>query len=103
VTVRRIAIALLVLALPLSVGAQQNEQLYADTEGPIIADIVVEGGRTLTVDTVSYYLGLYPGDPFDPTAITEGYHRLWESGLVEDIRFEVEEVADGEVMLYVVV
>jgi outer membrane protein insertion porin family len=103
VTIRWIAIACLLLALPPWVGAQQNEQLFADTEGPIIADIVVEGGRTLTVDTVSYYLGLYPGDPFDPTAITEGYHRLWESGLVEDIRFEVEEVADGEVMLYVVV
>jgi outer membrane protein insertion porin family len=85
------------LALP------QQRQLFADEEGPIIQDIVVEGGKTLTVDTVSYYLGLYPGDPLDNKAISEGYHRLWESGLFEDVRIELEEVTPGEVVLYIVV
>jgi outer membrane protein insertion porin family len=93
----------LVVALALPASGQQSERLFADEEGPIIADIVVEGGKTLTVDTVSYYLGLYPGDPFDPTAISDGYHRLWESGLFEDVRIEIEETDDGELILYVVV
>ena len=30
-----------------------------------IREIVVDGGVTLTVDTVSYYLGLEPEDPLD--------------------------------------
>ncbi len=81
----------------------QEQQPFGDSQGPIIADIVVEGGKTVTVDTVSYYLGLYPGDELDLDAVSEGYHRLWESGLFEDVRIELEETADGEVVIYVVV
>jgi outer membrane protein insertion porin family len=102
VRIRALALAALLLVQPIAVAAQE-QQLFADTEGPIIADIVVEGGKTLTVDTVSYYLGLYPGDPLDREAVSQGYHRLWESGLFEDVRIDLEEVADGEVVLYIVV
>ncbi|MCK5713736.1 MAG: hypothetical protein KAI25_13520, partial [Hyphomicrobiaceae bacterium] len=69
----------------------------------IIRDIVVEGGITLTVDTVSYYLGLEPEDPLDLEYATDGYRRLWDSGLFEEIRLEVEDHGDGTVTLYVVV
>jgi len=69
----------------------------------IIADIVVEGGLTVTADTVSYYLGLAPGDPIDPELIAEGFHRLWDSGLFEDVRIEAEPTEDGEVILYVAI
>jgi outer membrane protein insertion porin family len=77
--------------------------LAAQEEGPYIADIIVEGGITLTVDTVSYYIGLMPGDPFIPEEISEGFHRLWESGLFEDIRVEVEPLESGDINLYIVV
>ncbi|MGD8440422.1 MAG: outer membrane protein assembly factor BamA, partial [Holophagae bacterium] len=70
---------------------------------PIIADVVVEGGVTVTLDTVTYYLGLEPGDPLDQEIIEEGFHRLWDSGLFESIRIEAEPTDDGEVILYVVV
>ena len=86
-------IALLVVNVPV-VAAQ--EELY-------IRDVVVEGGQTLTVDTVSYYLGLEPEDPLDRDAIVDGYRRLWDSGLFEDVRIEIENHGDGEVTLYVVV
>ena len=72
-------------------------------EGPEIADVVVEGGLTLTQDTVTYYLGLEPGDPLDPEILDEGFHRLWDSGLFEDVRIEQEELPDGRVKLYVIV
>ena len=74
-----------------------------DDEGPIIAEIVVEGGVTITEDTVEYYLGLLPGDPLDPAMVSEGFQRLWDSGLVEDLRIDVEQLDSGEVKLYVVV
>ncbi len=73
------------------------------SRAPVVRDIVVEGGKTLTVDTVSYYLDLYPGDPLDMDAISEGFHRLWDSGLFEDVRIEIEDVGDNEVVLHVVV
>jgi len=93
----------LLLLLPVAAAAQEEQQLIAGVEPPIVNDIVVEGGKTVTVDTISYYLGIYPGDELDLEAISEGYHRLWESGLFEDVRIELEEIADNEVMLYVVV
>ena len=70
---------------------------------PVIRDIVIEGGVTLTEDTVSYYLGLMPDDPLDHELISEGYRRLWDSGLFEDVRLEVELHDDGSVTLFVVV
>ncbi|MDX2435705.1 MAG: outer membrane protein assembly factor BamA [Acidobacteriota bacterium] len=72
-------------------------------EEVILRDIVVEGGVTLTVDTVSYYLGLEPEDPLDLDLIIDGYRRLWDSGLFEDVVIEVQEHGDGSVTLYVVV
>ena len=86
-TARTVFIAAL-LAMIASVAAAQDE-FY-------IREVVVEGGMTLTVDTVSYYLGLEAGDPLDREAIADGYRRLWDSGLFEDVRIEIEDHGDGE-------
>ena len=91
----RIVVVAALLAMIAAVAVAQDED--------IIRDVVVEGGVTLTVDTVSYYLGLEPGDPLDREAIADGYRRLWDSGLFEDIRIELENHGDGEVTLYIVV
>ncbi len=93
-TARTVAIvALLAMIVPL---AAAQEEFY-------IREVVVEGGMTLTVDTVSYYLGLEAGDPLDREAIVDGYRRLWDSGLFEDVRVEIENHGDGAVTLYVIV
>ena len=93
-TARTVAIVALLVMIA-SVAAVQEELT--------IRDVVVEGGVTLTVDTVSYYLGLEPGDPLDREAIVDGYRRLWDSGLFEDVRIEIENNGGGEVTLYVIV
>jgi len=93
-TARSFAIAVL-LAMIATMAAAQEEYT--------IRDVVVEGGVTLTVDTVSYYLGLEPEDPLDREAVVDGYRRLWDSGLFEDVRIEIENHGDGEVTLYVIV
>ena len=93
-TARTVFIAAL-LAMIVSAAAAQDE-FY-------IREVVVEGGMTLTVDTVSYYLGLEAGDPLDREAIADGYRRLWDSGLFEDVRIEIEDHGDGGITLYVVV
>jgi len=90
-----ISIAFLVCALAVPASGQDDEV--------IISEVVLEGGVTVTLDTVTYYLGLEAGDPLDPEIIAEGFHRLWDSGLFEKVRIESEDTEDGELVLYVVV
>ncbi len=87
------------VVLMLSAAALAGAQ---DTK-PEIAEIVVEGGVTVTQDTVSYYLGLEPGDPLDARAIQKGFHRLWDSGLFEELHIDKEDLGEGKVRLIVVV
>jgi outer membrane protein insertion porin family len=99
---RLLLVAGLFAILPAAISAQ-DASLASGEEGPEIADIVLEGGKTVTLDTVSYYLDIYPGDLLDPEALATGYHRLWESGLFEKIEIELEPVEDDQINLYVVV
>ncbi len=101
----RLHLPALLLGLALAgLPALAGEGAAADEGAEVlIADVVVEGGVTVTADTVSYYLGFAQGDPFDPELVAEGFHRLWDSGLFEDVRIELEPTAEGEVIAYVVV
>jgi len=100
IRLRRAVPVVLAILLAAAAPARARE---AGGGAPEIAEIVVEGGVTVTPDTVSYYLGLEPGDPLDMEAIREGFRRLWDSGLFEELRIEREDLPDGRVKLVVVV
>ncbi|MGQ9835244.1 MAG: POTRA domain-containing protein, partial [Thermoanaerobaculaceae bacterium] len=68
---------------------------------PVVKEVEVVGGTTLTPDTVEYYLGVAPGDPYDAEEIAKNFHRFWDSGLLEDLKVEVEELGEGQVKLVV--
>jgi outer membrane protein insertion porin family len=87
--------ALLVCAAAVAQDSKANQ--------PIISDIVVEGGTTITPETVEYYLGVSPGDPYDPNVLRRNFHRFWDSGLVENLRIEEEEAGPGKIRLIVIV
>ncbi|MBP1619490.1 MAG: bamA 2 [Acidobacteria bacterium] len=72
-------------------------------EPQVVREVVVVGGKTITAETVEYYLGVAEGDDYDPVAITGSFQRFWDSGLVEDLKIEVEDVAPGEVRVIVTV
>ncbi|MCX7895605.1 MAG: outer membrane protein assembly factor BamA [Thermoanaerobaculum sp.] len=76
---------------------------FAWAEAPVVKEVRVEGGTTITVETVEYYLGVAAGDPLDEQALARNFHRFWESGLVEDLRVEVEDLPDGTVRIVVTV
>lgn len=95
-SVLSLLLIMLVCAGPILVGAE-------DIEGPEIADVIVEGGVTLTEDTVAYYLGMEAGDPLNSEFLSDGFRRLWEAGLVEDLKIETEALEDGRVNLIVTV
>ncbi len=91
-----ILLVMVVCAGPVRVGAEE-------VEGPEIAEVIVEGGVTLTEDTVGYYLGMEAGDLLDREFLSDGFRRLWEAGLVEDLTIEAETLEDGRVNLIVTV
>lgn len=68
-----------------------------------IAEIAVRGGRTVTAETVSFYLGVKAGDPYDLETLRRAFSKLWESGLFEDLRLERESVPGGARVVAVVV
>jgi outer membrane protein insertion porin family len=46
-------------------------------------------------DTIAHYLGIKVGDPYDPAAIRANFQKLWDVGLLEDLRIEAERAPDG--------
>jgi outer membrane protein insertion porin family len=96
--VRTVAACLLVLSTLVAVPAA-----VAESPTPLVEEIKVVGAKTITEDTVEYYLGIAKGDPYDPAVIAKNFHRFWDSGLVEDLKVESEEIAPGKIRLIVTV
>jgi len=68
-----------------------------------VREVEVVGGLTITAETVEYYLGISAGDPWEPEVVSRNFRRFWESGLVESLQVEVEELDPGSVKLIVTV
>lgn len=73
-------------------------------EGPrrTLAEVAVRGGKTVTAETVAFYLGVKTGDPYDPEKVRQAFPRLWDSGLFEELSLE-EEASEAGVRLVAVV
>jgi outer membrane protein insertion porin family len=70
---------------------------------PRIVQIAVEGGKTVTSETIGFYLGVKIGDPYDPALLKKNFARLWDSALFDDLRLEEEDAPGGvKVVAYVV-
>lgn len=67
-----------------------------------IIEIVVRGGKTVTAETIGFYLGVKAGDPYDAGQLRRSFQKLWDSGLFEDLSIE-KEAAQGGVRLVAVV
>lgn len=68
-----------------------------------IAEIVVRGGKTVTSETISFYLGVKVGDPYDAGQLQRSFQKLWDSGLFEDLSIEKEAAAGGIRIVAIVV
>lgn len=76
--------------------AQQKAQ-------PNLAGVVVErfeavGNTSVASDTIRVYLGISPGEPYDPAAIQRNFLNLWQTGLFDDIRVDAERGDTGVVV-----
>ena len=55
-----------------------------------ILGIRVVGYQTVSPDTISHYLGVKVGDPYDPDKIRANFQALWDVGLLENLSVEAE-------------
>ncbi len=98
----RLKLLLLVAALliPLPLLAQSPA-------GPLVGQPIerfeVEGNSSVASDTIRVYLGVHPGEPYDPTTIRTNFPNLWQTGLFDDIRVEAEQGQAGVVLKAIVV
>jgi len=72
-------------------------------ETAVVREVEVVGGITITAETVEYYLGVSAGEPWEPEVVRRNFRRFWESGLVEALQVEFEEIEPGAVKLIITV
>jgi len=60
------------------------------------------GNTSVASDTIRVYLGVNPGDPYDAAAIQRNFLNLWQTGLFDDIKIEVDKGDTGVVVRAVV-
>ena len=71
------------------------ERAQSSFAGDVIESVEWQGLRTLSEETVAYYLGLQQGQRFDPEKLNENIHQLWDRGLIDDISVEAAPGAQG--------
>ncbi|MEX0878581.1 MAG: outer membrane protein assembly factor BamA [Thermoanaerobaculia bacterium] len=76
---------------PAAVEAAPGTPLTGET----IVGIRVVGYQTVSPDTIAHYLGVKVGEPYDPETIRANFHKLWDVGLLENVRIEAERAGAG--------
>lgn len=62
---------------------------------PAIVAIEFSGLRTLSEETLRYYLGIEVGTPLDQARLNRNLHQLWQRRLLDDVRVDAEPAAGG--------
>ena len=64
-----------------------------------IVGIRVVGYQTVSPETISHYLGVKVGDPYDPDKIRDNFQTLWDVGLLENLSVEAERGPGGVTLI----
>src|ERR1700737_2040110 len=70
-----------------------------DLAGQPIERFEASGNTTVASDTIRVYLGVTPGEPYNPELIQRNFPNLWQTGLFDDIRVEAEPTESGGVVV----
>lgn len=91
ITRRLLAALLLPLVLSGGIPARAQDPQAQEPQavnGRTIESIEFRGLKALSEDTLRYYLGLEPGQPFDEEALNRNIKQLWDRNLVDDVAVE---------------
>lgn len=79
------------------------QQVTPSDTGQIIERFEVVGNTSVANDTIRVYLGIVPGEAYNPDAIQRNFLNLWQTGLFDDIRIETVPGESGGVVIRAVV
>jgi outer membrane protein insertion porin family len=68
-----------------------------------IERIEIRGNTVVDSATYLFHLTQKPGDPYDRRTALADFHRLWDTGFLDDLSLEVEDGERGKIVTYVVV
>ncbi|HSP35662.1 MAG TPA: outer membrane protein assembly factor BamA [Thermoanaerobaculia bacterium] len=96
-----------IIGTPSSGRITDNPTAAATPGGPAQAGQTIErfeaaGNQSVASDTIRVYLGINPGDPYNPTALQKNFLNLWQTGLFDDIRLEVDKGDKGVIVRAIV-
>jgi len=60
------------------------------------------GNTSVASDTIRVYLGVAPGETFNPAALQKNFLNLWQTGLFDDITLEVDKGDTGVIVRAIV-
>ncbi|OGW78752.1 MAG: outer membrane protein assembly factor BamA [Omnitrophica bacterium GWA2_52_8] len=84
-------------------SASPQSQPSVSPSGPSsIRQITIQGNKIVSTNTIMSKIQIRPGTPFGQETINADLKRLYASGFFEDIRVELEEVADGYNLIFIV-
>jgi outer membrane protein insertion porin family len=86
------ALAAALVALAAAAGAAPA---WAQDAAPTVTAIEVRGLRTLSEETLIYYLGLEVGKPLDAEELNRNIQGLWQRQLIDDVKVESVPEAGG--------
>lgn len=74
---------------------QSHAVVAPSLAGKKIAALEFKGLKTLSEETLLYYLGLEIGQPLDEERLNKAIRSLWDRGLVDDLKVDYTPVAAG--------
>jgi outer membrane protein insertion porin family len=86
---------------PARPGAPQAPKAAAPAAKPqqeIIEDIVIRGNRRIPQSTLRARLFTHVGDLYNPASLERDFMALWNTGYLDDIRFEVSDGDKGKIL-----
>jgi len=73
-----------------------------DLAGQPVERFEASGNTTVASDTIRVYLGIVPGEPYNPDLIQKNFLNLWQTGLFDDIRIEADKGDRGVIVRAIV-
>ncbi len=65
---------------------------------PIIEDIIIRGNRRIPASTLRARLFTHKGDVYDENQLERDFMALWNTGYLDDVRFEVTDGDKGKIL-----
>jgi outer membrane protein insertion porin family len=73
-----------------------------DLTGQPVERFEAVGNTSVASDTIRVYLGIIPGEPYQPAVIQRNFLNLWQTGLFDDIHIEADRGDKGVIVRAVV-